>query len=57
MASVIAYPKAPIYNNLYMILPKRIEIKIGNGKTHMLKLIKNLYVQNQGGQVWNKYLL
>ena len=53
---MIAYSQAPIYHGLYMKLPKGIKIKTGNGKTHVLQLIKNFYGQNQAGRLWNKYL-
>ena len=36
---VLAYPQAPIDNDLYMNFPKGIEKNIGNGITHVLKLI------------------
>ena len=41
---------------MYMDLPKGIETKYGNGKTHVLKLLKNLYGQKQAGRVWNQFL-
>ena len=41
---------------MYMELPKGIETKYGNGKTHVLKLLKNLYGQKQAGRVWNQFL-
>ena len=54
---MLAYPREPIENDLYMRFPKGIEAKTGNGKTHVLKLINNFYRQNQYLQVWNKYLV
>ena len=53
---VLAYPHAPIEHNLHKNLPNGIETKKGNGKTHVLIFINNLYSQKQAGQVWNKYL-
>ena len=41
---------------MYMELPKGIKTKHGNGKTHVLKLLKHLYGQKQAGQVWNQHL-
>jgi hypothetical protein len=53
---ILAYPQADIEFDMYMDLPKGIETKHGNGKTHVLKLLKNLYGQKQAGRVWNQYL-
>jgi hypothetical protein len=53
---VLAYPHAPIECDLYMELPKGIQFSNGNIKTHVLKLIKNLYGQKQAGRVWNQHL-
>jgi hypothetical protein len=44
---ILAYPRAPIEFDMYMELPKGVEMKDGNRKTHVLKLLKNLYGQNQ----------
>jgi hypothetical protein len=41
---------------MYMELPQGIETNHGNGKTHVLKLLKNLYGQRQAGKVWNDHL-
>jgi hypothetical protein len=40
---ILAYPQADIEFDMYMDLPKGIETKHGKGKTHVLKLLKNLY--------------
>ncbi len=53
---VLLYTQADIEFNMYMELPAGIETKYGNGKTHVLKLLKNLYGQKQAGQVWNQHL-
>jgi hypothetical protein len=53
---ILAYPQADIEFDMYMDLPKGIETKYGNGKTHVLKLLKNLYGQKQAGRVWNQFL-
>jgi Reverse transcriptase (RNA-dependent DNA polymerase) len=42
-----AYPQAEIEYDLYMELPKGIQTKHGDGKTHVLKLLKNRYGQKQ----------
>ena len=39
-----------------MKLPKGIKTNIGNGDTHMLQIINNLYGWNQSGQLKNKCL-
>jgi hypothetical protein len=39
-----------------MELPKGIQLSSGNNKTHVLRLIKNLYGQKQAGIVWNQHL-
>jgi hypothetical protein len=54
---VQAYTQAPIEFDMYMELPKGIEMKDGNRKTHVLKLLKNLYGQKQAGRVWNQHLV
>ena len=54
---VLAYPQADIEFDMYMELPHGIETKHGNGKTHVLKLLKNLYGQKQAGRVWNQHLV
>jgi histone deacetylase 1/2 len=53
---ILAYPQADIEFDIYMELPQGVETKYGNGKTHVLKLKKNLYGQKQAGRVWNKHL-
>ena len=42
---IMAYPQAPIEFDIYMELPHGIVTKNDNGKTHVLKLRKNLYEQ------------
>jgi hypothetical protein len=53
---VLDYPQAPIELDMYMELPKGIQLSSGNSKTHVLRLIKNLYGQKQAGRVWNQHL-
>jgi hypothetical protein len=53
---VLAYPQAPIEFDMYMNLPKGIQMSNRNRNIHVLKLLKNLYGQNQSGRVWNKHL-
>ena len=57
MDFVLAYPHAPAEVPLYMCFPKGYEFKDRISEdTHVLKLTKNIYGQNQAGRVWNKYL-
>jgi hypothetical protein len=53
---VLAYPQAPIEFDMFMNMPKGIQIDNGNRNTHVLKLLKNLYGQKQAGRVWNNHL-
>jgi hypothetical protein len=54
---VLAYPQAPIEFDMYINLPKGIQMaKNGNRSTHALKLLNNLYGQRQAGRVWKKDL-
>ena len=53
---VLAFPQAKIETDMYMELPRGIEMAHGNGKTHVLKLLKNLYGQKQAGRIWNLHL-
>ncbi len=54
---VIAYPQAPIEEDIYMEIPQDIETATGNSKDKVLKLLKNTYAQKQAGRVWNSYLV
>jgi hypothetical protein len=45
----LAYTQADIEFDMYIELPMGIETKYGNGKMHVLKLLKNLYGQKQAG--------
>ena len=54
---IMAYPQAPVENDLYMELPHGIATKHGNSKEHVLKITSNLYGQKQAGRVWNQYLV
>jgi hypothetical protein len=53
---VLAYPQADVETDIYMQIPKGFEIEGKTRKTHVLKLIKNLYGQKQAGRVWNQHL-
>ena len=41
---------------MYLRLPDGIETESGNIRTHMLKLLRNVYVQKQVGKVWDNFL-
>ena len=51
---VMAFPQAPIENDMYMELPAGIRTKHGNSKDYVLQIVANLYGQKQGGRVWNQ---
>ena len=53
---VVAYPQAPIEIDMYMELPQGIQMRHGNSKDHVLKLLCNIYGQKQAGHVWNHHL-
>ena len=53
----MAYTQAPIEMDMYMELPQGVETKHGNSKSHVLKLLSNLYGQKQAGRVWNHFLV
>ena len=46
----MAYTQASIEMDIYMELPTGIEIKHGDSKSYVLKLLKNLYGEKQAGQ-------
>jgi hypothetical protein len=54
---IMAYPQAPIKEDIYMELPQGIETATGNSKDHVLKLLKNIHGQKQAGRVWNSHLI
>ena len=52
----MAYAQAPIECDMYLQLPDGIETESGNIRTHVLKLLQNVYVQKQTGKVWADFL-
>ena len=54
---VMAYPQAPIEEDIYMEIPQGIKTAKGKSKDTALKLLKNIYGQKQAGRVWNSYLV
>ena len=53
---VQAYPQAPIEKEVYMEIPKGMEIKGKDKNKYALKIHKNIYGQKQAGRVWHKFL-
>ena len=53
---VLAYPQADIETELFMKLPRGIELPGVSNDTHCLRLKKNIYGQKQAGRVWVKHL-
>ena len=49
---IMAYAQAPIKCDMYLQLPDGIETESGNSRTHVLKLLQNMYGQKQAGKVW-----
>ena len=54
---VQTFPQAPVERDLYMEFPKGISMKGYDRKTHVLKIHKNIYGQEQAGKVWHDYLI
>lgn len=52
---ILAYPQADVECDMYMEIPRGFEYQ-GSRKSHVLKLIKNLYGSRQGGLVWNRFI-
>jgi Reverse transcriptase (RNA-dependent DNA polymerase) len=53
---VLAYPQADVECDIYMKISRDFEIEGKTRRSHVLKLIKNLYGQKQAGRVWNQHL-
>ena len=53
---IMAYAQAPIECDMYLQLPDGIETDSGNSRTHVLKLLRNVYGQKQAGKVWDDFL-
>ena len=54
---VLAYPQAPLHYDTYMKLPPGVETIHGDGNTHVLKLLQNIYGGKNSGRIWNEYLV
>ena len=53
---VLAFPQAEPECDMYMKLPRGIQIPGMNNKTHALKLLRNLYGGRAASRIWVKYL-
>ena len=53
---IMAYAQAPIECDMYLQLPDGIETESGNIRTHVLKILRNVYGQKQSGKVWDNFL-
>ena len=53
---VLAYPQAKPECEMFMKLPKGIDIPGYSNKTHALKLLRNLYGGRAASRIWIKYL-
>ena len=54
---VAAFPQAPVERELYMKIPKGVNLRNKSSDDYVLKLHKNTYGQKNAGRVWNKYLV
>ena len=52
---VLAFPQAPAERELYMKIPKGIQVN--SSTEYVLKVERNLYGQKQAGRVWNQHLV
>ena len=41
---------------MYLQLPNGIDTETGNRRRHVLKLLRNVYGQNQAGKAWADFL-
>ena len=54
---VLELPQADITHNNYMQFPKGVRMIHGNGKSHILKIKKNMYGGKHAGKIWYGNLL
>ena len=52
----MTYAQSPIEFDMYLQLPDGIETESGNRRTHVFKLLINVYSQKQAGKVWADFL-
>ena len=48
----MAYAQSPIECDMYLNLTDGIDTESGKIRTHVLKLLQNVYSQKQAGKVW-----
>jgi hypothetical protein len=54
---VLAYPQADVECDLYCGIPQGFHFSgTQQARSHVLKILKNLYSQKQAGKVWNDYM-
>ena len=54
---VAAFLQAPVERELYMKIPKGVNLRNKSSDDYVLKLHKNTYGQKNAGRVWNQYLV
>ena len=54
---MLAYPRVPLHYDTYIKLPPGVETIHGDGNTHVLKLLQNIYGGKNSGRTWNEYLV
>ena len=52
----MAYAQSPIKCDMYLQLPDGIDNESDNSRTHVLKILRNVYDQKQAGKVWADFL-
>jgi hypothetical protein len=53
----LAFPQAPVEEDLHMDTPKGFDMSEGNRKDCALKIHRNICGQKQAGRVWNQHLV
>ena len=53
---IMAYAQAPIECDMYLQLPDGIKAESGNSRSHVLKLLRNVYDQKQADKVLDDFL-
>jgi hypothetical protein len=54
---VLAFPQAKVERDLYMEIPKGVQLQGADRSKYVLQLVKNLYGQKQAGRVWYQHLV